>query len=85
MKKEIIKRGYLTHALTNHKGEIYGINKNHYINWECNDIERNNAFYWSDVFVDGFSVTIIRLGTTLVNPSAEELQKYFEQSKVNLN
>jgi hypothetical protein len=83
--KEIIERGYLTNALTNEKNEIYGINKNHYINWEKNEIEKAHQFYWSEIYIDGNCYTIIKKGTLLVNPTWEELKDKFEQSKINLN
>ena len=85
MKREIIDRGYLTHALTNHKGKIYGLVENHYINWKYNDIERQNTFYWSEVFVDGATTLLVRQGQLLKNPTPEELENYFEQSKTNLH
>ena len=31
MEKQVINRGYLTHALTDGESKIYGIVKNHYI------------------------------------------------------
>ena len=84
--KEIINRNYyLTYALTNEKDEIYGLNRNHFINWELNDIECKHHFYWSEVYKEGNLCTIIRKGMLLVNPTAEDLSRYFNQSKINLS
>ena len=85
MKKEILERGYVTHALTNEEGKIYGF-RNESINWETNEIEKAHRFYWSEVYCEpGYSATIIRTGMLLCNVTAEELNKYHEQSKINLN
>ena len=86
MEKEILDRGYITHALTDQNGEIYGLNQNLCINFVNNEILMANRFYWSEVYCEkNFLAIIIRKGTLLVNPTGEELQRYFEQSKVNLN
>lgn len=84
MEKEILNRGYVTHMLTNENGKIYGMIKHHYINWEINEIERKHQFYWSECYVEAdYMACIISKGELLVNPTAEELEHYFEQSKVN--
>lgn len=80
MKKEIIERGYLTHALTDGE-KIYGIVKDHYVT----DWSKNLPLYWSEVFVDGNLTAIIRKGTLLVGKTNEELSELHEQSKVNIN
>lgn len=86
MEKQIIDRGYVTYALTNENDEIYGRIKSHRINWEVNPIERNHRFYWSEVYCEAnHFAMIIRKGKLLDNPSAEELNTLFEQSKINLN
>ncbi len=86
MEKEILKRGYITHALTNENDEIYGMIAEHSINWELNEIEKAHSFYWSEVYCEpGYMAKIIRKGTSLIDATPEELDKYFEQSKVNLN
>ena len=82
MEKEIINRGYLTHALTDETGLIYGINPVHWINWRLR--EGKHRYYWSDVFCDGPKFHIIRKGILLANATPEELEEKFEQSKINL-
>ena len=85
MRKEILKRGYVTHALTDSNGTIYGIT-NDQITWELYIKEFNYSYYWSEVYCEaGCLYTIIRKGTLLVNVTADELKKYHEQSKINLN
>lgn len=84
MKKEILKRGYVTHMLTNESGEIYGTIKSHYIDWNANQIEKEHAFYWSEVYIEpNYIAIIIRKGQLLENPTPDELQAKFEQSKIN--
>lgn len=81
MTKEIIKRGYLTHALTNGENMIYGVIKEHFVS----DWSRMLPLYWSEVFVDGNLYTIIRKGTLLVDKTNKELSQLHEQSKINLS
>lgn len=81
MVKEIINRGYLTHALTDGESKIYGIVKERFVT----DWSKYLPLYWSEVFVDGNMYVIIRRGTLLVGKSNEELSQYHVQSKVNLN
>lgn len=86
MEKTILNRGYVTNALTNENGEIYGLIKEHYINFAANSIEMKHKFYWSEVYCEvGVRAMIIRKGVLLVNPTPEELSNYHEQSKINLN
>ena len=89
LKKEILENyGYVTHALTNGEGRIYGIIKNCYISdlfWQ-EKIDAGESFYWSDVYVSGPVFVIIRKGMVLVNnKTPKKLNELFEQSKVNLN
>jgi hypothetical protein len=81
MEKQILKRGYVTYALTDGENEIYGIIKDHYIS----DWSKMSPLYWSEVYVEGSFYKIIRRGTLLANATNEELKQYFEQSKINLN
>lgn len=83
MKKEILDRGYITHALTNSQGKIYGMSVDEYINvWT----HENGPFYWSEVYCEpDHMATIIRKGQLLVEPSNEVLKQHHEQSKVNLH
>lgn len=77
--------GRVTNALTNETGEIYGLNSSQSINWAVNKVEMAHTFYWSDVYVEpGHFVVIIRQGRLLSSPSPEELNRLFQQSKVNL-
>ena len=86
MEKEILDRGYVTHALTNQNGDIYGLDQNRNINFAKNEIEKANRFYWSEVYCEkSYFAMIIRKGTLIENPTSEVLQRYLEQSKVNLN
>lgn len=82
MKKQIINEGYLTHALTDRDGKIYGVIKDC---WISDWFIKTNSYYWSDVFVLGNSYHIIRTGTFLLNPTNEKLCQLHEQSKINLN
>lgn len=84
MEKEILTRGYVTHALTNELGEVYGTIDSHYINFGSNKIEREHTFYWSEVYSEPSLTIIIRKGQLLINPTAEQLQLLFEESKINL-
>lgn len=80
MKIQIINRGYLTYALTDEHGNIYGTNVDHFINvWD------NINYYWSEVFVDCGTYQIHRKGILLTNPSNERLKELHKQSKINLN
>lgn len=83
MTKEILDRGYVTHALTNENGEIFGLIKDCYINvWK----HEGNHFYWSEVYCEsGYMAMVIRKGTSLVGRTDEELSELHEQSKVNLH
>ena len=84
MKREVLDRGYVTNALTNGQGKIYGLYRVD-INWRVNTVERANKFYWSEVYVEaGYMATIIRKGKLLVGPTAEELETYSRQSEINL-
>lgn len=86
MNKEILDRGYVTHALTNEKGEIYGLDTTQYISWDINKVELAHTFYWSEIYRETGNIsTIIRKGKLLINPTPEELKEKFEQSKINLN
>lgn len=89
MEKEILNKGYLTNALTDGNGKIYGNNVGEDINWPLyKDVShmKDKSFYWSEVFVhENTSTTIVRKGMLLANPSGNDLQNYFDQSKVNLN
>ena len=82
MEKQIINRGYLTHALTDGDKKIFGLTKDCYINDWSNEAKH---FYWSEVFVDGNQYQIHRRGELLVAPTNERLSQLHEQSKVNLN
>lgn len=80
MEKQIINCGYLTYALTNGE-KIYGTIRDHHIS----DWSKHGPLYWSEVFVSGFCLSIIRKGMLLVGKTNEELSQLHEQSKVNLN
>ena len=83
MEKQILSRGYVTYSLTDEDGKIYGFD-NSYYNWET--IESSHLFYWSEVYCEaGHLATILRKGKLLVNPTAEELSNYHNQSKINCN
>ena len=85
MEKEILKRGYITHALTDSEGKIYGLANECHINWELYIKEFTYEYYWSEVYCEPNSLAvIIRKGTLLADPTPEELKQYFEQSKINL-
>lgn len=85
MKKEILDRGYITHSLTDSNGEIF-CTHNGYINLTTHAKLTGTHFYWSEVYVEPQNfATIIRKGTLLVDPSEEELQNYFKQSKINFS
>lgn len=84
MEKEILERGYITHALTDENDEVYGVIKESYYNFAI--YKANHKFYWSEVYCEpSYFVQIIRKGTLLVDATPEELAMYFEQSKVNLH
>lgn len=86
MEKQILKRGYVTNALTNENGEIYGLLKGQSINFAANTIEQKHTFYWSEVYCEpSFTAILIRKGTVLINPDWSDIQQKFEQSKINLN
>lgn len=80
--KEILDRGYVTHALTDGDHKIFGLIK------DCSIYEWSHeakVFYWSEVYVEPRIAMIVRKGTLLVNPTNEELIKLHEQSKENLS
>lgn len=79
---EILKRGYVTHALTNAEGTIFGMVADCYINiWKG----EKPPFYWSEVYVEPRRMaTILRKGQLLVNPTDEDLSEYHRVSKFNL-
>lgn len=86
MEKEILNRGYITHMLTNEKGEIYGLNSTASLRFLNNIAEKDHIFYWSECYVEpDYMATIIRRGTLLVNPTEDKLQELFAQSKVNFS
>lgn len=80
--RQVLKHGYLTYALTNEEGKVFGIDKDCIIS----DFSREGkAFYWSEVYCEpGYMCQIIRKGT-LLNATNDELQRYHEQSKLNLH
>lgn len=83
MKREILDRGYITHALTDKNGRILGFGKKYY---ERDYSEKNAPFYWSEVYCEpDYMCTIIRQGMLLINKSDEEMTKYYLQSLVNVN
>ncbi len=81
--KQILKRGYITYALTNEEDEVFGMIED----CDINDFSHEGkAFYWSEVYCEpGYMCQIIRKGTLLCNATNEELQRYHEQSKLNLH
>lgn len=81
--KEILNRGYVTHALTDGEHKVFGMIKDCWINeWS----HESKAFYWSEVYVEpGYMAKIIRRGTLLVNATNKELSQLHEQSKENLS
>ena len=84
--KKILDRGYVTEALTNECGEIYGMNTTQLINWENNEVEKAHRFYWSEVYCEpDYMAIIIRKGRLICDASPKEMFNYVEQSKVNLN
>ena len=81
MTKEILDRGYITHALTNRNGMIIGMADS----TSSYNPEMDAPFYWSEVYCEaGYMATVIRKGMLLVNPTREELDRYLCQSIVNL-
>ena len=82
-KKQILKRGYVTYALTNDMGKVFGL----VTDCDINDFSHEGkAFYWSEVYCEpGYMCMIIRNGTFLRNANNEELQKYHKQIKINLH
>ena len=82
MKKEVLKRGYITHCLTNAKGHMYNAKGRYIYDWKKE--KEDNLFYWSEIYCEpNRFCTIIRKGTLLVNPSDKELSDMMEQSKIN--
>lgn len=82
MKREILDRGYVTHALTSNNGRVLGFGRKYY---EKDYSEKDAPFYWSEVYCESNMCRIIRKGMLLVNPSDDELERYYIQSMVNLN
>lgn len=83
MKKEILDRGYITHALTDKNGRVKGISKEG--ESSSYNMELDKPFYWSEVYCEPcYMVTVIRKGMLLANPTEEELDRYLLQSMVNL-
>lgn len=81
MTKEILDRGYITHALTDRDGKILGMADS----TSSLNPEMGAPFYWSEVYCEaGYMATVIRKGMLLVNPTREELDRYLCQSIVNL-
>ena len=81
MKKEILNRGCITHALTDRSGKIIGMVDS----TSSFNIEMDAPFYWSEVYCEaGYMASVIRKGMLLVNPTREELDRYLCQSIVNL-
>lgn len=77
-----IDRAYVTEALTNERCEIFSIIEDCDINdWSY----EGNAFYLSEVLVDGSMYMVLKRGRLLVNPTNEELSSLHEQSKINLH
>lgn len=86
MKQEILERGRVTHAITDDNGNIYGCIDG-YIDLHYQlTIGAASHYYWSEVYVEGkgYNMHVIRKGTLLVDPTKEELDNYFKQSKVNI-
>lgn len=82
MEKQILERGYITYCLTDGNGKRYN-EKGEKINWEIKE-NRQKQFYLSEVYCEpGYITVIIRKGTLLVNPSAEELKELHTQSIFN--
>ena len=83
MKREILDRGYVTHALTCKDSRVLGIGRKYY---EKDYSEKDAPFYWSEVYCETNGMCIIiRKGMLLANPSDDELERYYIQSMVNLN
>lgn len=81
--KQILKRGYITNALTNEKGRVFGMILDCYIN---DFSDEGKAFYWSEVYCEpDYMCQIVRKGTLLCNATNDELQKYHKHSKINLH
>lgn len=78
MEKQIINRGYLTYCLTDDLGFYYGIYKKKDWDWKW------RKFYWSEVFVDGDAISLVRKGEELVGKTDKELKELLEQSFVNI-
>lgn len=81
--KEIINdHCYITRALTDCEGKIYGIIKDCCINkWDL-----SKAYYWSYVLVFGNRFSIVHKGMLLYNNVTDEkLCKLHKQSQINLN
>lgn len=83
--KQIINRGYLTHAITDQNGNIYGLIESSGLDFTYHIEKLGYSFYWSDVYKDGNLSCIVRRGMVMLNKSEEDFQKYFMQSKINLD
>lgn len=79
MEKEILKRGYITHCLTNGENIFYN-NKNQIIhNWE-----KEKPLYWSEIYCEpNYFYAIIRKGTLFANVKDDVLNEFYKQSIIN--
>lgn len=78
--KEVVPGGYLTHALTDESGKIWGINPD-----EVVTLGSAKIWYWSIVLKFGNLYQIIIKGEWLSSINDEQLQELHRQSQVNLN
>ena len=79
MNKEIIKRGYLTHSLTDGNSFFYGLYKKEKYDWG-----REPSVYWSEVFVDGDAFALVHKGECVDDKSDAEKDELLRKSLVNL-
>lgn len=88
--QQIVERNeYITYALTDGDGEIFGLIDDYYVNnWYCG---YTKLFFWSEVLVIppsdqtcGPIVHIIRRGSNLAGATNEELSALHRQSKINI-
>lgn len=80
MKQQIISKGFLTYALTNASGRIYGLEDEAISDWSS-----EQPLYWSEVYVDGNMPLIVRRGTCMTGEDSEVLARMYRQSRINLN
>lgn len=80
MKQQIISKGFLTYALTNTSGRIYG-----YEDEAISDWSSEQSLYWSEVYVDSNMPLIVRRGTCVTGEDSEVLARMYRQSRINLN